>query len=317
MRILARVVGALGVLALIWAGLWFAASVAVERNVVHWLATGGAEADSVNVGGFPLALRTDITGLAIRDPAADLSWTVPAAVISQPAVRPNSAAAEITGPHRLDWAGVPITITHDTLSGNAAVALMEGGALSTVRLTATEAEVTAPDLSLSPLSAETVDVAVERRGHAGYAVELALDGARAFEAPGDLRISAVVELDHPLDHGALSGTVPRIQSLRVTELTGDWGGMVLTVSGMVSVDPQGFPDGELRVQAADWAAGLRAAEAAGLFGPEGSGPVGATLAILAASEGSPEHIDTTLVFFDGRIFLGPVPLGPAPRLAPP
>jgi len=38
------------------------------------------------------------------------------------------------------------------------------------------------------------------------------------------------------------------------------------------------------------------------------------LEALAGLSGQPENIDATLNFSNGRIFLGPIPLGPAPSL---
>jgi hypothetical protein len=37
-------------------------------------------------------------------------------------------------------------------------------------------------------------------------------------------------------------------------------------------------------------------------------------ALLAAQTGDPEDLDLPLVFANGRMSLGPLPLGPAPRM---
>ena len=44
------------------------------------------------------------------------------------------------------------------------------------------------------------------------------------------------------------------------------------------------------------------------------GTIEGLLGVVAGLSGDPEVIDAELTFSDGRTFLGPLPVGPAPRL---
>jgi len=54
--------------------------------------------------------------------------------------------------------------------------------------------------------------------------------------------------------------------------------------------------------------------AAGLIKPEVAPTWVNVFALLAAQTGDPEDLDLPLVFAKGRMSLGPLPLGPAPRM---
>ena len=100
--------------------------------------------------------------------------------------------------------------------------------------------------------------------------------------------------------------------LRLAEAA--WGPLQISLSGGMDVDTAGVPEGQVTVRAENWREMLRMAQSAGAL-PE---PVVQTaeraLGFLAGLGGNPEALDVQLNLTGGRIAIGPVPLGPAPRL---
>ncbi|MEM1100881.1 MAG: DUF2125 domain-containing protein, partial [Pseudomonadota bacterium] len=74
------------------------------------------------------------------------------------------------------------------------------------------------------------------------------------------------------------------------------------------------PEGRVGLVATNWREILSLGAATGLI-PQGVMPTATrTLEALASLSGGPNTIDLPLVFAGGTLSLGPIPLGPAPRI---
>ena len=79
MRVILAIIAAA---AIGWSVWWWAIASAKERALAAWLderrAAGWvAEAEAIDVGGFPYRIDTTIRGLELANPAAGWSWTAP------------------------------------------------------------------------------------------------------------------------------------------------------------------------------------------------------------------------------------------------
>ena len=81
------------------------------------------------------------------------------------------------------------------------------------------------------------------------------------------------------------------------------------------MDAEGFAEGRLDLRARNWEEMLDVAEASGALDPTLAGAVRAGLGLIARLAGDRNALDVPLDFGDGTARLGPIPLGPAPRLA--
>ena len=128
-----------------------------------------------------------------------------------------------------------------------------------------------------------------------------------------VRLDAVARLSAPPGR-ASAAAPPELQALDLAEARVDWGGARLVVSGgPVAIGRDGAPYGRLTVRVDEWPRLVEAAIAGGLL-PERRGPLTiAALEVLSADD-PPGTLETELVFEEGRARLGPIPLGPAPRL---
>ena len=102
---------------------------------------------------------------------------------------------------------------------------------------------------------------------------------------------------------------PRATDLR--EAVIDWGDIGLSATGTLTIDPAGIPDGRITLAATNWRALLDLVAASGAIAPE-LAPTWLAMA-ETLSQGT-DRIDLPLTFENGRMSIGFIPLGPAPRL---
>ncbi len=94
----------------------------------------------------------------------------------------------------------------------------------------------------------------------------------------------------------------------------EWGALRLFATGTLTVDETGTPEGEIALKAENWRDMLAMAEAAGAVPPGAVEPISRVLGLLAGIGGNETALDATLTFEGGMTRLGPLPVGPAPRI---
>lgn len=328
-----RLAVGLAVLALLASGLWLAYALTVERVVTSWLEARAEEGwlvnyDRVEVTGFPNRFRTEFEALELADPETGWVWTVPGMALEQRAFRPDHIRAVWPPEQGLASPYERLTIRAETMTSELDLQPAAGFAL---------------DLSDTVLS----DVVIESdagwrlvlpQGHltmtrlegadSTYAVSFSasdlvppapmraqLDPAALLpEAISALDYGAVMEFDRPWDIRAIEERRPQITRIDLAEAAAVWGGLLLRAAGELDVDAAGVPAGVLAIRAENWRDMVTMAVNAGLI-PEGMrGTAEGLLGVVAGLSGDPEVIDAELDFSNGRMFLGPLPLGRAPRL---
>jgi hypothetical protein len=222
--------------------------------------------------------------------------------------------------------GVPLALGSDRLQ--ASLVLVPGGPLALNRL-----NVAGDGLRLAaadtgePLRIGTLRLALHRdpqdpaRPHLGVEVAEILPPPAlraAFPpdrpAPGGalaLHLDAHLALTGPLDRGALESP-PALRAVDLHDATLTWGPMALRASGTLSVDPQGYLEGEVRLDLTGWRTALDLAAVTGLLAPG----VAETWAAFGAQLQDPAsgRIALPLTYRGGSARLGPLPIGLAPRL---
>ena len=138
-----------------------------------------------------------------------------------------------------------------------------------------------------------------------------LSSAGLPAAIGRIDALADLTLDRPV---TLRETPPAVQAIALREAHIDWGPVKVTGKGEVHADALGFAEGTIELRIAGWRTAYDAARAAGLLPERMAVAVGSVLEHLASRSGEPDSIDLPLVMQQGRMMLGPMPLGPAPRL---
>ncbi|MFM2356415.1 MAG: hypothetical protein RLZZ528_2151, partial [Pseudomonadota bacterium] len=140
---------------------------------------------------------------------------------------------------------------------------------------------------------------------------LGLNAPALSASPGTFRLDATVTLDRPVDRS--SGT-PRITAIALRQARLAFGLPALAATGELTVSPEGYPEGRLDLTATRWREVLPALAALGLIRAELLPTWDTMLGKLAETSPDPEVVTLPLTYRAGRISLGPLPLGPAPRL---
>lgn len=324
----------LGVVLAVLGGIgWGVGAMVTQTAATRWLEAQSARgwvahADEVAVQGFPLRFRTVFDALQLADPETGLAVTTPALVLQQDIFRLDRIRADLPEQVVLASPEERLELTHAGIT--AALDVQPANRFALDRL---EAVLTALDLQSNAgwqTTLASADLLATRIPEADmiYDVDLTATDMSPPEAwrtrldPGNLLPETIetlladtrITFDAPWDMDAIEVARPQIGQLRVDEVRAIWGDMLFRASGTLAVTPGGVPEGDLAVRAENWRAMVDLAHNAGLL-PDRIRPTAeAMLEVLAGLNGSVENIDATLSFSNGRVFLGPLPLGPAPSL---
>lgn len=312
-----------------WSAYWFIASQGVKSGFETWLdarhAEGWvAEAEEIRVAGFPNRIDTSFEDLMLADPESGIAWEAPFFQILALSYRPNHVIAVWPPEQRLSTPQDRFTLTSEDM--RASFVIKPGSDLSFARST-----VTAQDLSIRADGAreathfETVTLATERIADddaPSYRFGVSAEGfAPALPArlrdtlPATLEalnVDMAVTFDRPWDRRAIEQARPQPRRIDVRLAEAKWGELELLVAGELDVDARGLPDGELTVKARNWRDILELAVATGTLPQSLAGTLENGLSLVAGLSGNPRTIDLPLTFRRGQVYLGPVPVGPAP-----
>ncbi|MEO0829344.1 MAG: DUF2125 domain-containing protein, partial [Pseudomonadota bacterium] len=145
----------------------------------------------------------------------------------------------------------------------------------------------------------------------------ALSGLGLPESLSTLRADIVMTFDRAWDQRALDGDRPQPTRINLRDAHAEWGKLRLRLAGKVSADSSGRADGEIVVKATNWREILDLGVASGAIGSANASALRRGLDLASKLKGDPETLDIPLTFSGGRTRLGPLPIGPAPRMALP
>jgi hypothetical protein len=316
-----------------WSAYWFVGARLLDRGVEAWLEDRRvegwvAEAAETRVRGFPNRFDLTLTEPQFADPETDLAWAAPFFQVLMLSYRPSHVIAVWPGTQTVSTPFERIEVTSDDFRGSLrldalsslaledATFVAEGvglaagsgwqaglgtGRLAMRRVPATEAtyEVGVEALDLEP--AEAARRGVDRAGALPETIET-------------LRLDAEVAFTAPWDRAAIEVARPQPTAIDLRELRATWGRLDFRAAGELAVAPDGVPTGEIAVKAVNWREMLAVGVASGSVPESLAEPLERGLSALAGASGSPDTLDVSLTFRDGRVFYGFVPLGPAPRL---
>lgn len=324
------------ILPIAWGVWWRIAAGAQEAAIEDWLAAQRArgwqaEAAAIDVAGFPNRLDATLDAPAFADVEAGWSWRGDFLDILQVIYDPAFMVVVFPPEAEVALPGARARLTADRMRASLRVA--DGGTMALERLSAEAALVGLAAEAGWTASVETASAHVLAAPGAGpeNAYRFRLEASR-LRPPGFLRrladpegaLPPVIEtvvvdgraaFEAPLDRAAFEVAAPPVTALSLTEARAVWGELDLAATGSVSADGEGYAEGEFDISARNWREMIAAAVAAGVM----PGALGDTLErglyFVARLGGDPERLAVTLTFSGGLTRIGPVPIGPAPRLA--
>lgn len=324
----------------LWSGWWLFGSTSQERAWEAWFADRRAdgwqaEHAGLAVRGFPNRFDTEITAPALADPRAGWAWSAPWVRLFMLSYRPNHVIAELPPEQRVSFGGETVEVTSEAL--RASLRLEAGTALALERLSAeivnlrlaarsgwtaaapaASAHMALADPELAP--PHTYDLHLSARD-----ADLPVPLVRRLDPSGELatRVESLlfegrVTFDAPFDRHAVEAGTLAVRALSVSAARLDWGDISVSGRGLLEIGPDGYPAGSIDITARGWKQMVSVSVASGMLDARTGDALSAALDLVALlTSGDRREIETALVFADGQMRIGPVPIGPAPRLVPP
>lgn len=320
------------VLAVLWSGLWFAASTTVRHGAEAWFADEAArglvaEKTGLSVQGFPNRVDLTVEGLHLADPASGLGWRTPFAQVFAMTWKPWHVIAALPGGQVVDLPdGQAVTVDGQEMMASAELHPARDLGLYRTRAEAKALVLTSSAgwrLAADSLFAATEEDPSQANTHrlgltlAGLAPDpaflAALSGTDLPATVERLHLDAYASFSAPLDRHA-GESRPQLTALDLRELTVIWGALQIGARGSLTPGAGGLAEGEIAIRIAGWRRLLPVAVALGAVTQDQADVLARGLETLAAAGPDPEVLDLPLRARNGRLTLGPIPLGPAPRL---
>lgn len=316
-----------GIVAALWCGYWGLGTYAIRQGAYQAIdeaaRQGNFIAPEVATAGFPTSFDITLQRLDFGNPSAGLRWNSPSLRVQAAAWRPWHVVALLDDTHGFTLPNDTINLTVDDARASLTVTPDTNLTLSQLALTITEATVTSA-LGWTG-SAQVAEVHVNLLPDPAHSYAIVVDATQigldpAFTAAtglagtiGKVEVDATVSLSAPLDRKAAEAK-PSLTAITLKNLTAEWGDVVLSASGTISADAQGLAEGRFDIVVANWRSLIPALVAAGAIQPDVAPTITGFLNAFATQGGDPDTLPLPLIFANGRGTLGPLPLGPAPRL---
>ena len=311
--------------AALWAGYWFVGSQAVTRGAEQWFANAAsqglqAQNDGLRVAGFPNRFDLTVTEPRILDPASGYGWQGTDLRLLAMTWKPWHLIGLAPDASIITTPLGDFTVTASDLRGSLMLHPGTDLAVRNTVIEATDLAVVGPlgQLSVANASFATAEDTSRQHSHRiGVRITgLTPDPAISAALPdlpavlSVLRVDAYLLLTAALDRRAAT-TRPEVTGLVLDEARLDWGPLQVTASGSLAAVSDGTAEGRIDLKIENWRLLPAVLGQAGLIDAVLVPTVLRALEIMAA--GSP-NLDTALTFKSGLARLGPLPIGPAPRL---
>jgi hypothetical protein len=315
-----------------WGAWWWVLATARDNALAAWLegrrAAGWvAEARDLSVSGFPGRVDSHVADLSLADPRAGWSWQADSLDILQLAYKPQHIIAVLGGEQVVATPYDTFRATSDELRGSLLfrpntrleldhmtfeiagmkIASDAGWTSSIDRAVLATRQAASGQANAHDLAFDAENLAIPRLAEPAEGVLPA--------AIGKVNLDATLGFDRPWDRSTVENDNPVLEDVEIRDISISWGELDLRGHGTLSVDAEGFAEGRIDLRARNWEQMLTVAENAGVLDPTVSGAVRGGLGLLARLSGDRNALDVPLDFAGGVARLGPIPIGPAPRLA--
>ncbi|WP_028028196.1 DUF2125 domain-containing protein [Gemmobacter nectariphilus] len=309
-----------------WSGWWWFASTAALKVAQDWFTTQQARGwtaahGTIEVQGFPSRIDLTIDSPDIAPPMGGWGWQAPFVQVLSLSYKPWHLIAAFAPEQRLATPAGPVWLNADKLQ--ASLVLVPGPDLALDRF-----QLAGDGLRLSGLTeASAAHLSLATRPAVGLALahDLGIEARGLMPSPGFLaRLppgtapseAALARLDATLTFSAaldrhVADSRPEITRITLREARLDWGEIKAFVSGDLAPDGAGFAAGALELRLEGGEKALELAIGAGLIPAEARASWQNALTVLAPQG---QALTLPIRLAGGRVSVGPLPLGPAPRL---
>lgn len=342
MRRIILVLLGLGLLAVgAWVAWWFIAANGQRTGLEFWLeqqrARGWqAESASIEATGFPGDVTLSIREPRLADPRTGWSWQAPELTAVTDPFTPTRIAVTWPGEQQLGLTDDQITLVSEAMS---TLLDLRPGPSMELREAATEATaLVANGRTGWTAAAQSLNIRLIERGEdiappnsydlRSEAVDLKLpkELISDLDPTGLLKVKPKIDrvtlsghaaFDDPIDRIALEEGRLAVRAATIREAGFSWGDMKLVVRGAFKVDDQGYPDGEIEIEAEEWERLIELAISSGAIDGDLAETIRGAVQLVTAFSGGGKDLSFPLGLGGGKVRIGPFAIADAPRLAAP
>lgn len=321
-------------LSLLWSVLWLGSAYALKGVYWAWFTEQEARGWQVDfadhrVQGYPLRHVTTLSLPVFADPFNGTAWSAEYLTLTSPAYWPGDVTVTFpNGPQRLSYYDQTSVLSAQSMTAELDLKPTLDLQLHTLSLVSGPWTIMSEDgtrigadgLTLSMVQSETDPATYDFTATAPQfspSETMVLLASTADELPDtfeSLQMTAQVTFADPWDINALSNRRPQPRHIDLQLAEAHWGDMVFRMAGRMDVDENGILDGTVSLRAENWQSALQIAHDAGHLPAPIHSTLETGLSMIARLSGDPERIEMDLTLRDGMVNLGPLPLGPAPRI---
>lgn len=307
------------ILASLYGGYWVVGSRAVlaaARTAMSDLqAEGLVSYRDVSLVGFPSRFDVTVTEPAVT--AQGVTWSAAFLQVFALSYQPNRIIAVWPHEQSLQVAGETIALESQDMRASAAF-----GADADLPFDHGQMVIEAPQATSDrgwAINAKQLRLAAQSQGESraqrigAEALQVALIGLGPDlpQMVERAHLDATVTFDRPIDRHMRGSVRPTAIDIATASLVA--GDLRLTATGALEVGASGTPEGRVEVTAQGWRRMLAMAQAGGALPAQDAANIERMLDGIARTGADPETITLPFVLREGSVFLGPFPLGPAPR----
>lgn len=326
----------------LWSGYWFVGARAIENGAEQWFAGAAAqglvaEKTGLSVQGFPNRFDLTVEGVKLSDPATGIGWQGSFVKLFAMTWKPWHLIAGLPPEEVVTLPDQALRIASQDLMASLRAKLSTDLPLAEARLSGQSMTLASDQGWTLALGEFTVGLrSAPGLGPSDY--EFGFDLAPLTPDPGFLaavRAVAIPDLpasDLPDTVETLSGSIlfglsapldrhigdsqPEPSRIEVKAVDLVWGELALNTTGLIEADAKGYGAGKITVKIRNWNRLPALLVAAGAIKPETAPTLVKGMQVLAAQSPDHDSLTLTLTMADGRMSLGPFPLGPAPLMSP-
>lgn len=320
------------VLGALWSGYWFVGRSALIGGVTDAFHNARAEGRVAHFGqiavqGFPNRFDMSLTDVALGAPGGQVLWKSPTVQLIALSYRPNRMIAVLDGRQEVDLPDQKIGLSGQQIAANFNLAANPALSFDSLALIGDKLDLSSSagwgaTLTQGRVAANRLDKAnTYRIGFEALdltpnpALRAMIDPKGAMPATlAKLHLDGRLTLTAPLDRHA-GESHPRPVALDLTDTSADWGQTHLSAAGKLTIGPDGTPEGRIDLTLTHWQPLIDMAVGAGWIEPGVAPTWRNMLDALAKGSGDPGKVHLPLSFQNGWMSFGPIPLGPAPRIA--
>ncbi|GAA6206858.1 DUF2125 domain-containing protein [Cognatishimia sp. WU-CL00825] len=290
-----------------------------DRRNSGWLAEYG----SLKTRGFPNRLDTTFEGISLADQNSGLFWSTDKFKLFTLVYQPNHVIALWPNQQIVETPHQKSLISAEDLRASIVLDKTQQRAIKRANLVGkglTIASESTTDLLLSDLRVavrqvddvpDTLVVAVQADG---VTRRYSDNPQRVAPTIDTLLLELSIKFDQTWDRRALEQQRPQPVKISIRNAMANWGKFEIKLAGELEIDAQGYPTGNLTVRAQNWMEMLAIARKNNRHDQLTLDLLEQGLNLVSHLSDNTQAFDIPLRLADKKMFLGPVPIGTAPKL---